>query len=291
MFFKEDFYNLKSYRLQSYHGMNSNRVALWDGTDRESNLSQNLLDYPDNPSLDWYKEHPIEYRLNTEYFRTPHELSNDPGNIFLGCSHTSGTGLPIEYSWGWVLNGLVGGKFYNMGMSGGNMQSAYIIFSHYIDKVNVNNVFCYMPHFYRSTLSYDDKWLLLTPHQLSTKRDEYYKEVEIYQKLSIDERNASILYLSALNALAYECSVRNIPFYFIGADTSEECTNYTEYQHLLPKNYLELQARDLRHHSSYYHFNLAHKFYDLYSNKETYLKSRANLRGSRGDKKAKKSCL
>ena len=39
----------------------------------------------------------IEYKLNNEGFRTPDDFNSmDEGNIFLGCSHTFGVGLPIE---------------------------------------------------------------------------------------------------------------------------------------------------------------------------------------------------
>ena len=88
---------------------------MWFGTDFKELFEKNYKKYPNDESLKYYQENPIEYISNNYGFRTTDDFNDtDEGNVFLGCSFTFGLGLHLEDTWAYKVNKTIGGKFWNL---------------------------------------------------------------------------------------------------------------------------------------------------------------------------------
>ena len=78
----------KKYKFSYYP---SNKILDWSLGDNKKLFEKKCKKYPNNKSLKYYKENPIEYSFNNYGFRTPDDFNSiDEGNVFLGDSHTMG---------------------------------------------------------------------------------------------------------------------------------------------------------------------------------------------------------
>ena len=104
---------------KNYLNPKKGHKQLWVGMDTLKRFEKNKTKHPDNFSIKHYTEHPIVYSVNNDFYRTPDDFnSNELGNMYLGCSHTFGTGLYLEDIWAYKLNSIIGGKFWNLGIFG-----------------------------------------------------------------------------------------------------------------------------------------------------------------------------
>ena len=103
-----------------------NEVWEWCNPDSKELFEKNCKKYPNNKSLKYYKENPIEYSFNNYGFRTPDDFNDkDDGNVFLGCSDTMGVGNHLENTWPYKVNKEVGGKFWNLSQAGSGIQTDF----------------------------------------------------------------------------------------------------------------------------------------------------------------------
>lgn len=133
---------------RSFDYLSENETFQWNGEDNKINFEKNLKKY-DNEYLHSYKQNPIKYKLNNFGFRTHDDYHySDSANIFLGCSHTYGTGHHLENTWGSIVNNKLdnGGKFYNFGAPGTGSTTHLRFFLGWYDyPKNVNAVFHFIP--------------------------------------------------------------------------------------------------------------------------------------------------
>ena len=138
----------KNYRCE-LNGFNPNESHNWIPADNSGFFYSNLKEYPNNKTLNYYLNNPIEYKLNNEGFRTPDNFHiNEWGNVFLGCSHTFGIGHHLENVWSYKLNQYVGGKFWNLGISGTGAMTHFRLLLQFHTKFKIKNIFHYAPKLY-----------------------------------------------------------------------------------------------------------------------------------------------
>ena len=141
--------NWKKYRCELDECTHPNENYNWIPNDTKSFFYSNLEKYPDNKTLNYYLNNPIDYKLNNFGFRTPDNFkSNEWGNVFLGCSHTFGIGHHLENVWSYKLNQYVGGKFWNLGIGGTGIMTHFRLLLQFYKKFKIKNIFHYTPHQY-----------------------------------------------------------------------------------------------------------------------------------------------
>ena len=134
-----------------------NVVWEWCPPDKQELFVENFEKYPNNKSLKYYKENPIEYSFNNYGFRTPDDFNDvDEGNIFLGCSHTMGIGHLLENTWPYKVNKKIGGKFWNLSQAGSGIQTAFRLLYGFKDYLKVKNIFHLALHYPRFEFIQDD---------------------------------------------------------------------------------------------------------------------------------------
>lgn len=99
-----------------------------------------------------YKENPVEYSMNSDFFRSEFEFDPDESlkvDIFLGCSHTVGIGHHWEHTWPFLVSQKTGYKVVNLGIGGSGIEVSYGKLLKYIDYFDVQNIFHYQPIYAR----------------------------------------------------------------------------------------------------------------------------------------------
>ena len=240
------------------------RSRKWIGMDTKKLFDRNKKLYPDNYSVKYFTDNPITYNLNSDFFRTPDDFnSNDTGNIFLGCSHTFGTGHHIEDTWGYKLSNKIGGKFWNLSIGGSGFMAAFRVFMHFVDKLKVDNVFFYMQYPFRYEYFYEGSWRRFG---LWNFKEGVFDPNDPLAKTFYNHRTAFTISSMVLKSLSYECDKRGIDFYF---DNRPPDTPIPD-DELSDKN--EIRARDLRHMAVYRQHLLYETFLDLYESNKIFKK-------------------
>lgn len=237
-----------------------NSTFLWYPQDDEKTFKNNLKENPTDPSLLYYVKNPINYTVNSNRFRTVDEFSlEDPGNVFLGCSHTYGIGLHQEHTWAYKVNSVIGGKFWNLGVPGSSLQMAYLMLLRYYKDMNIKNVFMYHPHLHRYLTYNNDKWHNLSIHN--------FNQTEAKSRLSkrtvsnyISTEYSYLNFSAYSNAIKYLCNKLNVPLYLITSFPNVDYNN-------LPDD--NINARDLKHFPTTSHNYLANEFLKKYNLKQT----------------------
>lgn len=223
--FKSDFENYISYKDPVYinpeYGRNiSCREGCyeydWLPADTEKLFIENFKKDPKNESLLYYAQNPIKYKLNKQYFRTYDDFDvNEPGNVFLGCSHTFGIGNHLENTWSYLVNEQIDGKFYNMGIPGASIQNVFSAFAYYVEKLTINNVFIFLPHPYRFVEYHDS-----IPYTYNLSEIVSKSFLSTHSRRTVDNyispEYTYLIFYAFLNALENLCKKNNIPCFFLG---------------------------------------------------------------------------
>ena len=205
-----------------------------------------------NHSIQYYKNNPIEYKLNNEGFRTPDDFnSEDEGNIFLGCSHTFGIGHDLKNLWSYKLNNIIGGKFWNLAIGGTGVTTHFRLLLAYYKKLKIKNIFHFAPMYHRYEFitngmpqnyiigNFDSQWIDTFGNLMSDC-------LLTYEQCEMNW----LVHTNAIKGLANEIGCN---YYLIEGDTNGHSTDDNS-----------LQARDLLHHTSLYHHNIYKSFLKLY---------------------------
>ena len=220
-------------------------VYKWIPTDTEEAFHKRLKEDPTNPSLLYYLENPISYKLNNKGFRTPIDFVDGiEGNVFLGCSHTFGIGHYLENIWAWKLNEYIGGNFLNLGVGGTGIGTGFRLLHGLKEMIRPKNVFMFYIHPYRFEYYHPQKnWVTTTIND----ENPY---------ITSDNNNMEMYYYLHFNAIKTLCRELGASFYSLGEFNLSE--TYTK---TLPDC-----ARDM-HHSPNEHINIFKKFKHAYENK------------------------
>jgi len=125
------------------------RTLDYYSTDTEENANQQAMWVTDPRNKDiityniWKDNH---YELRTRHH--PNELDRD-SNITIGCSCTLGVGVKDIYTWPSVLEELTGRKTYNLGVSGGSLDTCFRVLNRYLPITQSKYVYMQCPSVYR----------------------------------------------------------------------------------------------------------------------------------------------
>lgn len=112
----------------------------WSGADSEDNFNKN------KDKAKW-KDIDISYCYNAHGYRAPEltSLLNQPVNIALGCSHTSGIGLPLSMAWPSIIEVKSGITTINFGVGGGSCDTVAMILSNIVGLFDIQTAYILWP--------------------------------------------------------------------------------------------------------------------------------------------------
>jgi lysophospholipase L1-like esterase len=230
------------------------------------------------------------YKFNDFGFRTKqfNKLNNNKTNVlFLGCSITSGVGLPENLIW---TNQLINKKnkninFYNLGMHGASVQQIFHNFITFIKKYGKpSHVFILFPEIDR-TIAFDEKnnmFVKITSfHENDVKNKNFYVAKKIKKNNTIED--LILFNIEKIHTIEFLCKEMNINLTWstwskdyqkllkeinfcnyieIPALGSEELQNY-EIENILNLKYWD-HARDKSHPGTRYHSIIANIFFNKF---------------------------
>jgi hypothetical protein len=208
----------------------------WLKYDEEEVFVANCNKYPNNKSLKYYKENPIEYSFNELGYRTPDDFNDtDEGNVFLGCSNTIGAGLHLENTWAYKLNKHIGGKFWNLSQGGCGIQTDYRLLLGWKDDLKIKNIFHFTYPWPR--FEFFDEQGVIQFNQFGLKTARSHKYWNFYIDILSEEEYCNynqMVYINAIKGLSQEIGCN---YYYLTPKILDE----------FDQNDNSLQARDLIH--------------------------------------------
>lgn len=256
----------------------------WVGLDDPEAFEKNLKSDVRRKYLEQYIDKPIEYKINKQMLRCDYdieEIGDRPVDLYLGCSHTFGSGHYKENTWPYLTSKYTGNIEVNLGRPGGDIEASYISLLQFVRRLNVANVFHLQPPYYRYGYRTDNThrtWLVWKDEK---EMKDFYGQDYVWNNYLTDgvrEYN----YMKYLNLIRYECNKLNIPYYHSNIRNIEEAdTDYIlkEYKKLWNGEetmkqavdfikYGDQPARDLTHYPVSIMKRVSRMFIDLYDEYE-----------------------
>lgn len=189
---------LKQKELHGFSRFKSTTL-LWTVSDNERRFKENLKNFPNDENLIYYRNNPIQYKLNNYGFRTDIDFNKGTeGNVFLGCSHTFGSGHHIENVWSYKVNEKIGGNFLNLGAPGTGIGTSSRLLEYFKDILKVKNIFLFPFHPYRYEYfdPIEQRWLTISPtfDWLTKPRSTRIYLTEDLQKVLLEDNNMEMYY-------------------------------------------------------------------------------------------------
>ena len=228
-------------------------TRLWDGTDSEENFKANCSvqeNYKKLKDLGWLEPNIITYKYNSQGFRDE-DFNQQPAGIALGCSHTMGTGVPVEHVWPQQLQNLLGQKVWNLGSGGAALDTCYRFLEYWIEHLNVKFVVCAVPGIFRYEV-FDNNWLSILP-SMPLEINNLGWLVGYQKNYLLYDQNSELNRRKNLQAMQHICNKYNIPFYY---DLMEDFTDAK-------------LARDVLHCGTDTQERLANKFFNIIQGNNT----------------------
>jgi hypothetical protein len=219
-------------------------IQFWAGTDSAENFKKNCeieKNYKKLKDLGWLDPNVITYKYNSQGFRD-NEFDQQPAGIALGCSHTFGTGVPVEQAWPNQLQNLLRQKVWNLGVGGAALDTCYRLLEYWIENLNVKFVVCAVPGIARYEI-FNSNWSNILPSMPDDIKTLHW--LTGYQKnYLLYDQNSELNRRKNLQAMQHICNKYHIPFYY----------------DLLGDFVDAALARDLQHCGIHAHEKLANKF-------------------------------
>ena len=252
-----------------------------DEIKESKNLNEDQKLYLDKP----ISYNNIEYTYNELKIRSRgSQITKQPGNLFLGCSHTYGVGHYIESTWGYKLNKKLPGRFYNFGYPGGSVGQGFTILRTLLDsglvgKHNINNIFLFYPHRARYSVNITTVDGVNHIHNFNTydgdsdfhflndgkvMKGKFSKKLKIILSEEINYLSYFKMYFNAILQLAHELDIPvftyNLPKDFmLRSESYCMCGENKEWDYKKGPH----RARD-GHLPVCYHEHIADKFFKMY---------------------------
>lgn len=223
----------------------ANKQLNWVPSDTRQLYEQNCADPQIRDHVKKW-EGLITYNFNSNGFRTP-ELKEAPGSVVaLGCSFTSGIGLPIEDVWCSILGKKLQRPVYNLGVPGASADTAWRVADYWLPRIKPRYVVLLIPPLERFELDTLNGWRVFMHGTYGwSKTDEYI----IKRMLGNDE---TLRINQKKNVLAIESIVTHCR----GSFYSRDC-NIWDGTDRAPQD----KARDNMHHGPLWHQHIADLFY------------------------------
>ena len=235
----------------------------WYGSDSKKKFVENLkIDYT---KLEAYIKNPIKYVWNKDGFRSDFEYrpqKNLEVDIYLGCSHTLGTGHHTENTWPYHVSQITGNRAINLGQGGTGTEISFINLSKYIKFFKVVNVFHFQPVYARYTFPFKGQIgnVLIQNVDLETGEEDYvpWKKKHIKEELIRDD---TIAYYHFKHIMAIQgiCNAYNVPYFHFTGDRGLPPSKVPT----LKEVDKDTVARDLEHFTCKQQKNIADNFINM----------------------------
>ena len=256
----------------------------WVGLDDAEAFENNLMSSARRTYLEQYLKKPIEYKINKQMLRCDYdleEIGDKPVDLYLGCSHTFGSGHYKENTWPYLVSKYTGNTEVNLGVPGGDIEASYMRLLQFVRRLNVANVFHLQPPYYRYGYRTDNThstWIVWDDEK---EMKDFYGQDYVWNNYLTDGAR-EYNYMKYLNLIRYECEKLNIPLYHSNIkNIEEEDTDYllkeykalwdgqeTEQQAIDFIKYGDIPARDLTHYPASIMKRVSRMFIDLYDEYE-----------------------
>ena len=194
-----------------------------------------------------WEEEDIIYDINSLGYRSCEFDTETPCNVYLGCSHVLGEGLPLENTFAYSINKELGDfPMYNLGARGASPEDCFRRLQTFLN-LNIQRVIFFVPYRGRRSFFINGQWCTLSIVQDLPKMK---KCRHLFKSLYSHEFE---IFMNDLAAYATEslCRQNNIPYYCINQETVA-----TEIDWIA-------DARDLSHFGKSTHKVITNKFLDI----------------------------
>ena len=233
----------------------TNDSVYWLPCDTEQLYNENLSTPSKKVLLEKYNwiGSCIEYKFNSEGFRSQEFKSDAPAIAVFGCSHTQGIGLPYNQLWHQHLANRLNKSVFNFGIGGASADTCYRLAEHYLPLLNIDTVVMLTPsetrlEFWHTADSFP--WFM----NVHSVPDDH----KFFMPWYIDPRNANIYATKNIQSVAYICQMLGIDFYCYRDLDFLNCTTTIDY------------ARDLLHRGETNHIKFAEIVYNDIDFKRVY---------------------
>lgn len=123
----------------------SNKTFTWMTTEEQD------FDNLSSEQKEFWKNNWFTYTLNSYAFRC-NDFSvykHKPTLVSFGCSHTFGTGLPIEKIWAWIIAEKLGLELVNLAVPGGSMDTCSRIAKFWLPHIQPKIILLQIPELFR----------------------------------------------------------------------------------------------------------------------------------------------
>ena len=191
----------------------------------------------------------ITYNINSLGYRSCEFDKSTPCNIYLGCSHVLGEGLPLEDTFVYLVNKELNDfSLYNLGARGASPEDCFRRMQTFLG-LNIQRVIFFVPYTGRRSFFIDKKWCTLS---IAKDLPRMKKCKYLFQSL-YSEDFENLMYNLTAYATESICRENNIPYYVINQDSLKEDNTVN----------LIKDARDLSHFGKSTHKEIANKFLDI----------------------------
>jgi|TARA_R110000822_G_scaffold28608_1_gene84939 hypothetical protein len=217
------------------------------------------------PTIDYYTKNTLTYKLNSHGFRDEEwESKPEVVDVYLGDSHTLGTGILLEDTWPTLVAKKTNFPSVFCGLSGGSIVAHFHILLHILKKFKVRNVFHNpVKKFVSLSWKYNLKHTSgIAEWDRTLQPDRFAEFIELF-----NPSNTSLLYMLGYQAVKGICEENNINHYYDDMELShgkiddrfaENHKFKDEYR--LEQSKLWVLARDNFHAGCYRHRVLANSF-------------------------------
>jgi len=226
-----------------------NTVLEWFPTDEKSLYEENFLKYPE--IMKRWENVDITYEINEYGFRSPSFYDSDNNIVFLGCSITTGIGLPLEKTFAYSISKKLGMNLCNLSVPGRSNDTCYRLGSFWIPILKPKLVICFVVSKSRKEIkiSNGNGDISFYHNFLPAKSDETKilnsDFGDFYAQWCLNEENLNYNMQKNMDALETVCSRNGSKFYcFDEVFITEKYLNPAGRLHL---GGLKYRARDLLH--------------------------------------------
>ena len=190
-----------------------------------------------------WKDTDVTYDINSLGYRSKEFKKKEACNLYLGCSHTLGEGLPLENTFAYLINQhLDDYALYNVGVRGASPEDCFRRLQNFLH-YDIKRVFFYVPHMARRSFFLNNKWTTL-----SMRKDwKLFRRCKSLVSSLYSIEYEQLMFNMAIKATKMLCVENNIPIYIL-TDGDIHCNR---------------DARDHSHWGIESHRNLANKFIDM----------------------------
>lgn len=235
-----------SFNHHSYRPL-AGTIQEWDHFDSQERFTENKRTKYDLLVKNNWLEKKISYSYNSEGFRSEEFDADTDSILFLGCSLTFGTGLPLEETYNYNISKKLGLKFFNLALGGTSNDTAFRFGYHYIPLLKPKIVVLASPEKTRLELC-DAGTIYYYRSQMKV-----YQMDTFYKKWLLDDVNSTLNQQKNILAIENLCLKENIKFVHFDAPSMFLIDNVVEDDY----------ARDLVHPGTATHSIISEKLLSM----------------------------